>query len=58
MLTACEILSFAVLGIKSWLKEDGNLHTGRLQYSFEFVHSKVQTLFKMLSYFTITLPGT
>ena len=38
-----KIFSFAVLCVKLWLKEDGDLHT------FKFVHSKAQKLCKMLS---------
>ena len=36
------ISSFAVLGIKLWLEEDGNLNRNDPLYSFKFIQSKVQ----------------
>ena len=36
------ISSFAVLGIKLWLKEDGDLNRNDPLYSFRFIQSKVQ----------------
>ena len=35
------ISSFAVLGIKLWLEEDGNLDIDRSLYSFKFIQSKL-----------------
>ena len=36
------ISSFAVLGIKLWLEEDGNLKADQPLYSFKFIQSKAQ----------------
>ena len=36
------ISSFAVLGIKLWLEEDGDLNRNDPLYSFKFIKSKVQ----------------
>ena len=36
------ISSFAVLGIKPWLKEDGHLNRNDPLYSFKFIQSKAQ----------------
>ena len=36
------ISSFAVLGIKLWLKEDGDLNRNDPLYSFKFIQSKAQ----------------
>ena len=36
------ISSFAVLGIKIWLEEDGNLNRNDPSYSFKFIQSKAQ----------------
>ena len=36
------ISSFAVLGIKLWLEENGDLNRNDLLYSFRFVQSKAQ----------------
>ena len=44
-----KILRLAMLGIKLWLKEDGDLHTDHLQYLLKFVHSKAQDFCKTLS---------
>ena len=37
------ISSFAVLGIKLWLEEDGDVNRSDPLYSFKFVQSKAQT---------------
>ena len=36
------ISSLAVLGIKLWLEEDGNLNRNDPLYSFKFIQSKAQ----------------
>ena len=36
------ISSFAVLGIKLWLQEDGDLNRNDRLYSFKFIQSKAQ----------------
>ena len=36
------ISSFAVLGIKLWLEEDGDLNRNDPLYSFKFIQSKAQ----------------
>ena len=46
------ISSFAVLGIKLWLEEDGDFNRNDPLYSFKFIQSKVQNLHKMLSSFS------
>ena len=46
------ISSFAVLGIKLWLEEDGDLNRNDPLYSFKFIQSKAQNLYKMLSSFS------
>ena len=37
------IFSSAVLYIKLWLEEDGDLHTNHHLFSFKFIQSKAQT---------------
>ena len=52
------IFSFAVLGIKLWLKEDGDLYTDHTQYSFKSVHSKAHIYAKCCLLLAITLSAT
>ena len=47
--------SFAVLGIKLWLKDDGDVNRNYPLYSFKFIQSKVQNGYKMLSSFSCIL---
>ena len=42
------ISSFAMLGIKLWLEEDGDLNRNDLSYSYKFIQSKAQNWYKML----------
>ena len=42
------ISSFAVLGIKLWLEEDGDLNRNDPLYSFKFIQTKAQNRYKML----------
>ena len=46
------ISGFAVLGIKLWLEEDGDLNRNDHLYSFKFIQSKAQNWCKMLSSFS------
>ena len=46
------ISSSAVLGIKLWLEEDGDLNRNDPLYSFKFIQSKAQNQYKMLSSFS------
>ena len=43
------IFSFAVLGIKLWVEEDGDFNRNDPLCSFKFIQSKVQNWYKMLS---------
>ena len=44
-----KISSLAVLGIKLWLEEDGDLNRNDPLYSFKFIQSKAQNWYKTLS---------
>ena len=46
------IFSFAVLGIKLWLKADADLNRNDPVYSFRFIQSKAQNSYKTLSSFS------
>ena len=48
------ISSFAVLGIKLWLEEDGDLNRNNPLYSFRFIQSKAQIDTKCYHLLTIT----
>ena len=52
------ITSFAVLGIKLWLEEDGDLNRNDLLYSFKFIQLKTQIDTKCSHLLPITLYPT